>query len=216
MTTEAKICGINSPEALAAALDGGADYIGLVFFAPSPRHLDIATARRLAEQARGKAKIVALTVDAEDAAFEEIVRVIVPDFLQLHGGETPERVAEIKERFGRSIIKAVAVRTPEDVAVAQTYVRVADLILFDAKSPTGATRPGGHGQRFDWSILDGVTNEMPFMLSGGLDADNVAAAIGITGASAVDVSSGVERSPGIKDTGLINRFLQSVKAANQS
>jgi phosphoribosylanthranilate isomerase len=216
MTTEAKICGINSSEALAAALDGGADYIGLVFFAPSPRHLDIATARRLAEQARGKAKIVALTVDAEDAALEEIVREIVPDFLQLHGRETPERVAEIKDRFGRPIITAVAVRTPEDVAVARTYARVADLILFDAKSPIGATRPGGHGQTFDWSILDGVANEMPFMLSGGLDADNVAAAIGVTGASAVDVSSGVERSPGVKDAGLINRFLQSVKAANQS
>jgi phosphoribosylanthranilate isomerase len=170
----------------------------------------------LAEQAGGKARIVALTVDAEDAVLEEIVREIAPDFLQLHGRETPERVAEIKARFGRPVIKAVLVRTPEDVGTARAYAQVADLILFDAKSPAGATRPGGHGQAFEWAILNGVANEMPFMLSGGLDADNVAAAIGITGASAVDVSSGVERSPGVKDVGLINRFLQSVKAANQS
>jgi phosphoribosylanthranilate isomerase len=216
MTTEAKICGINSPEALAAALDGGTDYVGLVFFAPSPRHLEISAARRLAEQARGKARIVALTVDADDATLEEIVRVIAPDFLQLHGRETPERVAEVKARFGRPVIKAVSVRTADDVGAARTYAGIADLILFDAKSPAGATRPGGHGQTFDWSILDGVAKDMPFMLSGGLTPDNVVAAIGATHPHSVDVSSGVERSPGVKDAGLINRFLQAVKAANQS
>jgi phosphoribosylanthranilate isomerase len=216
MTIEAKICGINSPEALEAALDGGADCIGLVFFAPSPRHLEIATARKLAEQARGKIKIVALTVDADDATLEEIVRVIAPDFLQLHGRETQERVAEVKARFGRPVIKAVAVRTADDVGTARAYAGIADLILFDAKSPTGATRPGGHGQTFDWSILDGVAKDMPFMLSGGLTPDNVVAAIEATHPHSVDVSSGVETAPGIKDAGLINRFLQAVKAANQS
>lgn len=215
MTTESKICGINTREALTAALDGGADYVGLVFFAPSPRHVDIGFARRLAADARGKAKIVALTVDAEDAALAEIVKEIAPDFLQLHGGETPERAAEIKETFGRKIIKAIAVRTAEDAARARTYTKVADLILFDAKAPSGATRPGGHGQVFDWTRLDAVAREMPFMLSGGLTPDNVAEAIRVTRPQAVDVSSGVETAPGVKDVDLIRRFLRAVKTAKQ-
>lgn len=215
MTTEAKICGIKTREALAAALDGGADYVGFVFFAPSPRHLEIAAARSLAEQARGKAKIVALTVDAGDAVLGEIAKEIAPDFLQLHGNETPERVAEVKEKFGRRIIKAIPVRTSEDAVVAKSYTKVADLILFDAKAPAGATRPGGHGRAFDWAILDAVSKDMPFMLSGGLTPDNVEAAIGATHPHSVDVSSGVESAPGVKDAELIRRFLQAVKTANQ-
>jgi phosphoribosylanthranilate isomerase len=215
MTTKAKICGINSRDALAAALDGGADYIGLVFFAPSPRHLEIAAARSLAEQARGKAKVVALTVDADDAVLEKIAHDVAPDFLQLHGRETPDRVAEVKAKFGRRVIKAIPVRTSDDVAVAKTYARAADLILFDAKAPEGATRPGGHGRVFDWAILDGIAHDMPFMLSGGLTPDNVEAAIRATRPQSVDVSSGVETAPGVKDAALIRRFLQAVKTANQ-
>jgi phosphoribosylanthranilate isomerase len=215
MTTEAKICGINTLQALTAALDGGADYVGFVFFAPSPRHLEIAAARSLAEQARGKAKVVALTVDAGDAALEEIAKEIAPDFLQLHGSETPERVAEVREKFGRRVIKAIPVRTSEDAAAAKTYAKAADLILFDAKAPVGATRPGGHGQAFDWAVLDAISREMPFMLSGGLTPENVEAAIYATHPHSVDVSSGVETAPGVKDAELIRRFLQAVKTANQ-
>jgi phosphoribosylanthranilate isomerase len=215
MTTEAKICGINTREGLAAALDGGADYVGFVFFPPSPRHLGMAAARTLADEARGKAKVVALTVDADNAALEEITREIAPDFLQLHGLETPERVAEVKATFGCRIIKAVPVRTPDDAAVANAYAKIADLILFDAKAPDGATRPGGHGRAFDWTILDGIARQMPFMLSGGLSPDNVEAAIRATHPHSVDVSSGVETAPGVKDADLIRRFLQAVKTANQ-
>jgi phosphoribosylanthranilate isomerase len=158
---------------------------------------------------------VALTVDADDATLTDIVRQVAPDFLQLHGNEAPERVAEIKRRFGRPVIKAIPVRTSADVASAGNYANVADLILFDAKAPAGATRPGGHGQTFDWAILERVTGRMPFMLSGGLTADNVAAAISATRPMAVDVSSGVESAPGVKDSELIRRFLQAVKAAKQ-
>jgi phosphoribosylanthranilate isomerase len=215
MTAEAKICGIKTREALTAALDGGADYVGFVFFAPSPRHLDIATARSLADEARGKARIVALTVDADDVALDEIASAIAPDFFQLHGSETAERVADVKAKFGRKIIKAIPVRTLEDAALAKTYTKVADLILFDAKAPTGATRPGGHGRTFDWSVLAVIPREIPFMLSGGLTPDNVEEAMRATRPQAVDVSSGVETSPGVKDVELIRRFLHAVKTAKQ-
>lgn len=215
MTTEAKICGIKTREALTAALDGHADYVGFVFFAPSPRHLDIATARRLADEARGKAKIVALTVDADDATLDEISNAIAPDFFQLHGHETPERVAGVKTKFRRKIIKAIPVRTSEDAARAEAYTKVADLILFDAKAPAGATRPGGHGQVFDWTLLDAVSRDMPFMLSGGLTPGNIQEAMQATHAQAVDVSSGVKSAPGIKDAELIRRFLHAVKTAKQ-
>jgi phosphoribosylanthranilate isomerase len=215
MTTEAKICGIKTREALTAALDAGADYVGFVFFPPSPRHLDIVAARSLAEQARGKARVVALTVDADDAALAEIVKEIAPDFLQLHGRETPARVAEVKKRFGRKIIKAIPVRTADDAAQAEAYTKVADLILFDAKAPSGATRPGGHGQVFDWTVLKSVSLDTPFMLSGGLTPGNVREAMHATGARSVDVSSGVETAPGVKDVDLIRRFLHAVKTAKQ-
>lgn len=215
MTTKAKICGIKTPDALEAAIAGGADYVGFVFCAASPRHLEIPEARNLAGRARGRASIVVLTVDADDAALEELSREITPDFLQLHGSETPERVAEIKRRLGLPVIKAIAVRTQDDAAAQRNYAGIADLILFDAKPPLGATRPGGHGQTFDWTVLQGVATGMPFMLSGGLNPDNVAAAIRVTRPTVVDVSSGVETAPGVKDTALIRRFLQAVKTANQ-
>jgi len=213
--TEAKICGIKTRDALAAALDGGADYVGFVFFPPSPRHLDMSTARSLAEEARGKTRIVALTVDADDAVLDEIANVIAPDFFQLHGSETLERVADVKAKFARKIIKAIPVRTSDDASAARTYTKVADLILFDAKAPSDASRPGGHGRTFDWTALAAISQEIPFMLSGGLTPGNVEDAVRLTRPQAVDVSSGVETSPGVKDADLIRRFLQAVKTAKQ-
>ncbi len=216
MSPIAKICGITTPEALDAAIAGGADYIGLVFFAKSPRHLEIARAKALAGLARGRVKIVALTVDASDETLQEIVDEVAPDALQLHGSETPERVAEIKRKFGRMVFKAIAVATAEDVKLARDYVGVADLILFDAKAPSGADLPGGNGRTFDWSVLEGVSDAIPFMLSGGLDPDNVAEAIARTHPVAVDVSSGVEMAPGVKDPERIRRFLHAAKTAKQT
>lgn len=216
MTTEAKICGIKTREALDAAIDGGAGYVGLVFCSKSPRHLEVDAARKLAEYARGKVKIVALTVDADNSALGEIVDEVAPDFLQLHGRETPERVAAIKRKFDRPVIKAISVATPEDAARADDYANVADLILFDAKAPPGAPLPGGNGVAFDWLALEDVSRKRPFMLSGGLTPETVADAIRITGAGAVDVSSGVETAPGVKDPELIRRFLRAVKTAKQN
>jgi phosphoribosylanthranilate isomerase len=215
MTTEAKICGITTREALEAALAGGADYVGLVFFSRSPRHLEIAEARELAAHARGKAKIVALVVDPDDPTLREIINEVSPDYLQLHGLEVPERVAEIKQRFGRPVIKAIPVETSEDAESAHDFADVADLILFDAKPPRGARLPGGNGIAFDWQALETVSRDRPFMLSGGLTPETVADAIRVTGAGAVDVSSGVESAPGVKDPELIRRFLHAVKTTKQ-
>jgi phosphoribosylanthranilate isomerase len=216
MTTEAKICGIKTREALDAAIGGGADYIGLVFCAASPRHLQIAEAKNLAAHARGKVRIVALTADANDAALVEIVGEVKPDYLQLHGGETPARVTAIRKAFALPVIKAIAVAAAKDAATAGDYANIADMILFDAKPPPGAKRSGGHGRAFDWRALDGVAGRMAFMLSGGLGPENVAEAIRATHPAAVDVSSGVETAPGIKSPELIRRFLQAVKTAKQS
>jgi phosphoribosylanthranilate isomerase len=215
MTIEAKICGITTREALDAAIASGADYVGLVFCTKSPRHLEIDEASELARHARGRVKIVALTVDADDATLAQIIDEVSPDYLQLHGTESSERVAAIKQRFGRPVIKAIAVATSDDAAGAQQYAGSADVILFDAKAPPGAARPGGHGRTFDWNVLNRVAGRMPFMLSGGLGPANVAEAIALTRATAVDVSSGVESAPGVKDIELIRRFLQAVKSAKQ-
>ena len=216
MTTEVKICGIKTREALDVAIEGGAGYIGLVFYSKSPRHLEVDEARKLAEYARGKVKIVALTVDADDTALGKIVDEVAPDFLQLHGHETPERVAAINQKFRRLVIKAIPVATPDDAASAHDFANVADLILFDAKAPPGAPLPGGNGVAFDWLALEDVSRKLPFMLSGGLTPETVANAIRITGAGAVDVSSGVESAPGVKDPELIRRFLRAVKTAKQA
>ncbi len=216
MITAAKICGITTPEALEAAITGGADYIGLVFCAKSPRHLEIDKAKELARQARGRVKIVALTVDADDEALQKIVDEVSPDILQLHGHEAPARVAAIKRKFGRDVIKAIPVATLDDAEKARDYAGAADLILFDAKAPAGAALPGGNGRTFDWDVLDGVSAKLSFMLSGGLQPENVAEAIALTHPMAVDVSSGVERAPGVKDPERIRRFLLAVKTAKQT
>lgn len=195
-----------------AALSGGADYVGLVFFAKSPRNVSLKDAARLAELARGKAKIVALVVNADDGALNEIVEQVSPDVLQLHGSESPERVADIKARYGCRVWKALAVETAADVARAFAYVDHAG-ILFDAKPPKDAALPGGNGHAFDWAALDAVRGRFKYMLSGGLTPENVAGAIAATGAWGVDVSSGVENAPGIKDPALIQAFLRAVNGA---
>ena len=209
-----KICGINSLDALDAALTAGADMIGLVRYARSPRHLGLDPGRALAEHARGKAQRVVLVVDPDDAALAEVVAAFDPDLLQLHGAETPERVAAIRARFGRPVMKAVGIADAGDVAKVAAYAGVADRLLLDATPPaTAEALPGGNGLAFDWRLVAGLDVNKPVMLSGGLDSRNVATAIGLTGVQAVDVSSGVERRPGEKDPDKIAAF---VKAARQA
>lgn len=213
VATKVKICGLRTAETLQAALSAGAEFVGLVFFPPSPRDVSLEVGARLAALARGRAKVVALLVDADDALISDVVTLVRPDFLQLHGDEGPARVAEVKARWGVPVIKAIKVATAADVRGALEFAGVADLILFDAKPPSDASRPGGHGAVFDWSLLDLVKDRLgPFMLSGGLDPANVAQAIAATGAAAVDVSSGVEVRRGEKDPDLIRHFLQAAKA----
>ena len=211
MASKVKICGLKSEAALEAALAGGADFVGLVFFPPSPRNVAPAVAKALADKARGRAGIVALMVDPDDALIDTVMASVAPDILQLHGEETPERSADIRRRWGKPVMKAIKVETAQDARTALAYRRAADLILFDARAPADSTRPGGNGAPFDWRTLLGVKDRVPFMLSGGLTPDNIAEAIRATGAAIVDVSSGVESSPGEKDPELIRRFLRAAK-----
>lgn len=213
MVVKVKICGLKSRETVMAALDAGADYVGFVFYPPSPRSLAPRDAGDLARLARGRALIVALVVDAGDALLEEVIREVDPDLIQLHGHETPERVSAIRQRWGRPVMKAISVETRADAEGALAYARVADLFLFDAKAPSGmaGALPGGNGVPFDWRALEAVKGKVDFMLSGGLTPDNVAEAIRLTGARVVDVSSGVEVRPGEKEARLIRRFLETAK-----
>jgi phosphoribosylanthranilate isomerase len=211
MATKVKICGLRTQESLAAALDAGADYVGLVFFPPSPRNVDWDAARSLADAARGRARIVALAVDPDDATLEAISASASPDLIQLHGEETPGRVAEIRRKFGRPVLKAIKVASARDARAALEYRGCAEMVLFDARAPADSTRPGGNGAAFDWHILDGVKDDVAFVLSGGLTPDNVVDAIRATRAQIVDVSSGVETSPGQKDPELIRRFIRAAK-----
>jgi phosphoribosylanthranilate isomerase len=220
MTTAVKICGMTDETSLDAALAGGVDYIGLVFFPKSPRHLDLARAKALrAMVPNGTCKAVALVVDPSDDELAEIISVVGPDIIQLHGHETVERVAEIRAKFGTQIWKAVPVATAADVEAARSYLapgRLADILLFDAKPDPKAKLPGGNGLAFDWHILQGLKARLAFALAGGLTSENVAEAVERTGATIVDVSSGVESAPGRKDPELIGRFLRNAKAAKQS
>jgi phosphoribosylanthranilate isomerase len=208
-----KICGLSTPEMLDVALDAGADLVGFVFFPPSPRNLDMATARVLGRRVAGRAGKVALAVDPDDALLAAIVEALDPDMLQLHGRELPERVAAVKSRFGLPVMKALPVAEAADLAAVPAYAPVADRLLFDARPPREANRPGGLGQPFDWRLLENLDPGLPFMLSGGLDPDNVAAALALTRAGAVDVSSGVERAPGIKDADKIRAFIRVAREA---
>jgi len=214
---EVKICGITTPATLDAAAEAGAAYVGFVFFAKSPRAIAVDGAATLAERARGKGlRTVALFVDAPDALIDLVVGRIEPDVVQLHGAETPDRCRELRAHAGKPVWKAASVRSRDDVSAAvHAYVEsgAADLVLFDAKPPEGATLPGGNGLAFDWRILDEIRGRMPFALAGGLTPLNVAEAIRRTGATLIDVSSGVESAPGVKDPVLIRRFLAAARAA---
>lgn len=208
-----KICGLRTPEALDAALDAGADMVGFVYFHPSPRHIGFEAARLLGERVGGRAKKVALSVDASDAELGQLVAALKPDLLQLHGRETPERVATVRSKFGLPVMKAIPIEQKADLSPVRLYAQVADRILFDARAPREATRPGGLGKAFDWRLLENLDIGVPFMLSGGLDAANVAEAIAVTGTPGVDVSSGVERAPGEKDPDKIREFVRAARAA---
>ncbi len=205
-----KVCGLKTIDALEASIEGGADLAGFVFFEKSPRHLTLEAAKDLAATAAGRIGLVALTVDASDARLEAIIEAVRPDFLQLHGRETPERVREVKARFHLPVIKAIGVGCREDLLAASTYAE-ADVLLYDAKPAPGAARPGGLGQAFDWDLLNVAPKEKPWLLSGGLTAETVAEAICLTGAPGVDVSSGVESAPGEKDPSRIAAFLLAAR-----
>ncbi|HVV42547.1 MAG TPA: phosphoribosylanthranilate isomerase [Nitrobacter sp.] len=216
MSLIVKICGLSTPETLDAALDAGADMVGFVFFPPSPRHLALGAARDLGARVRGRAAKVALTVDADDATLGNIVEALRPDLLQLHGKETIARIRGIKQMFGLPVMKAIGVERAADLAPLAGHAAAADRVLFDARAPKEATRPGGLGQPFDWHLLENLDLKIPFMLSGGLSAANIQDAVRITRAGGVDVSSGVESAPGIKDAGRIRDFIRAARAAAPS
>jgi len=214
MPVEVKICGLSTPETVDAAVEAGADMIGLVFFPRSPRNVTLGQAAALAARARGKARIVTLVVDADDALLKDIADKVDPDLIQAHGAESPERIAEIGQLTGKPVIKAIRVKDDADIAAAAEFASVASLILYDSKAPEtlGSGLPGGNGHAFDWGLLEG-TSRPAFMLAGGLTPENVAEAIRVTGAPVVDVSSGVETAPGVKDISLIRKFIEAAKAA---
>src|SRR3984885_15436788 len=215
MSLVVKICGLPTRETLDIALQAGADMVGFVFFPASPRHIGLNTARDLGRQARGRALKVALTVDADDATLANIVEALQPDILQLHGKETVARLRDIKQIFGLPVMKAIAVETPADLAALPGYAAVADRILFDARAPKEATRPGGLGAVFDWHLLENLALTLPFMVSGGLHAGNVAEAVRVTRAGGVDVSSGVEGTPGVKDPDMIRAFIRAARTTEE-
>jgi phosphoribosylanthranilate isomerase len=209
MNIAAKICGLSSEAAIEAAVAGGAAYVGFVFYPPSPRSISPARAGELCALVPSEVQRVALFVDADDAAIEAVLDAAPIDILQFHGAETPERVAEAKRRFGLAVMKVISVSGPDDVAAAARYEEVADLLLFDAKPPRRADAlPGGNGLAFDWHLIAGRKWRLPWMLSGGLTAELLPEAVRISGATAVDVSSGVERRPGDKDPDKIRAFLE--------
>jgi phosphoribosylanthranilate isomerase len=215
MSLTVKICGLKTPEALDVALKAGADMVGFVFFPPSPRHLGFAEAEALGERVKGRAQTVALSVDADDDWLAAIIAALRPNLLQLHGRESPDRVRSIKARFKLPVMKAIAIEQAADLAEISRYAGIADRLLFDARAPREATRPGGLGRSFDWRLLERLDPGVPFMLSGGLDAGNVAEALRITRAQGVDVSSGVERAPGEKDPDKIRAFVIAAREAHQ-
>lgn len=212
---DVKICGLSTLESVDAAIEAGADLVGLVFYPRSPRNVSLQQAKTLADHARGRAKIVALIVDADDAALQDINKNVAPNLYQAHGAETPQRVLEIAGLTGKPVIKAIKVGNVTDIAKASLYAGKASLILYDAKAPETLVNalPGGNGLAFDWNLLGSSRQSEGFILSGGLNPGNVANAIRLTGAPIVDVSSGVESAPGKKDLSLIRKFIEAAKAA---
>ena len=215
MSLIVKICGLSTRETLDVALDAAADMVGFVFFPPSPRHLSLDVARELGRAVERRAAKVALTVDADDATLAGIIETLQPDLLQLHGRETAARLRDIKRKFGLPVMKALPVETSADLAALPAYADVADRILFDARPPKEATRPGGLGAVFDWHVLENLDLALPFMVSGGLHAGNVAEAVRVTRAGGVDVSSGVESVPGRKDPEMIRAFIRAARATEE-
>lgn len=213
MDIRVKICGLKEPAHVAAAAEAGAAYVGFVFFEKSPRNVGIAQARDLAVEAPVGVAKVALTVNADDAFLDKLVETVPLDMLQLHGSESPERVAEVRARFGLPVMKAIGIADAEDVAKIDTYGAVADQLLVDAKPPKNAELPGGNGLSFDWRLVNRKYWPRPWMLAGGLTADNVAEAVKMTGARQLDLSSGVESAPGVKDVGMIRTFMKAVENA---
>jgi phosphoribosylanthranilate isomerase len=215
MTVQAKICGLSTPETMTAALEGGAAFVGLVFYPPSPRAVTLEQAASLAALVPDGVVTTGLLVDADDATIAAILKEVPLDLLQLHGSESPERIAEVKASFGLPVMKVVKLRQPGDLAAVEPYLAVADRLLFDAKPPAEMTSalPGGNAVAFDWTLLAGTTWALPWMLAGGLSPENVAQAIAISGAPAVDVSSGVEDRPGVKNPNKIKAVLDAVRGA---
>jgi phosphoribosylanthranilate isomerase len=211
-----KICGLSTAKTIVAALDAGAEMIGLNFFPPSPRYVSLEEAARLATYARGRGEITAVTVDMDEAGIAAIVEAVRPDWLQLHGREPLEQVLALKRRFGLPVMKAIGIREGVDLSLAGTYRGVADRLLLDAKPPKGATRPGGNAIAIDWAILEGFDPGLPWMLSGGLDPGNVGEAVRLTLPMGVDVSSGVESAPGRKDPNLIAAFVAAARVAERA
>ncbi|TDL81797.1 phosphoribosylanthranilate isomerase [Palleronia sediminis] len=213
MTVRIKFCGLTDPADVPAAILAGAGYLGFVFYAPSPRHLDLATAAALSQAVPPGIARVALTVNADDATLDALTDAVGLDMLQLHGRETPERVAALRDRCGLPVMKAVGVATRDDLAALDAFEAVADQILVDAKPPKGADLPGGNGIAFDWRLIAGRSWRKPWMLAGGLTPGNVAEALRLTGARQVDVSSGIETAPGVKSGDLMRAFADAANAA---
>ncbi|WP_183692375.1 phosphoribosylanthranilate isomerase [Rhizobium leguminosarum] len=214
MKPDIKICGLKTPEAIDRALKRGATHIGFIFFEKSPRYIEPDLAGKLAEPARGKAKIVAVVVDPTNDELDEIVSLLKPDILQLHGNESPEHVLTIKALYGLPVMKVFSVRTADDLKRVEAYIGIADRFLFDAKAPKGSELPGGNGISFDWSLLSWLDGSIDYMLSGGLNKDNVADALVKTKARGIDVSSGVETAPGVKSVTMIDEFFDAVEEAD--
>ena len=213
MMVTAKICGLSTAESVRAALDGGASHLGFNFYAASPRYVAPAAAAHLAGPARGRARIVAVTVDPDDDLIDRLVATLQPDLIQLHGRETPARAAQIGRRADAGVIKSLPVAEASDLDEANAFDGLVEHLMFDAKPPKDAAIPGGLGSPFEWSLMAGRRYQRPWFLAGGLDPWNLAAAVAQSGAPLVDVSSGVERGAGLKDPGLIAAFLDAVRRA---
>ncbi|MBN9032944.1 MAG: N-(5'-phosphoribosyl)anthranilate isomerase [Rhizobiales bacterium 63-7] len=213
MKPDIKICGLKTPEAVERAVARGASHIGFIFFAKSPRNIEPDLAGQLADAVRGRAKIVAVTVDADPDDLDEIVALLRPDILQLHGKESPERVLEVRAMYGLPVMKAFSVREAADLERIDPYIGIVERFLFDAKPPVGSELPGGNGVSFDWRLMQSLDASVDYMLSGGLNKDNVGEALRVTRAPGLDVSSGVESAPGVKDLAMIDAFFDAVREA---